>query len=69
MIKWKPGDERIASRYVFSEDQIQELTKAAKENKKKDVDKRMRALLMRARRKKLAEIGEVTGYSISGIVK
>ena len=31
----------MASRYVFSEEQIQELETAAKESKKKDVDKRL----------------------------
>ena len=36
----------MACRYVFSEEQIQELEKAAKENKKKDVDKRLRALCL-----------------------
>ena len=59
----------MASRYVFREEQIQELEKAAKENKKKDVDKRLRALMMRANGKKLAEIALATGYSFSGIVK
>ena len=59
----------MACRYVFREEQIQELEKAAKENKKKDVDKRLRALIMRANGKKLAEIASTTGYSFSGIVK
>ena len=59
----------MASRYIFREEQIQELEKAAKENKKKDVDKRLRALMMRANGKKLAEIASATGYSFSGIVK
>ena len=59
----------MASRYEFTEEQIEELTKAAKENKKKDVDKRLRTLLMRANGKKLSEIATATGYSFSGIVK
>ena len=69
MVKWGLGDETMASRYVFSEEQIQELEKAAKENKKKNVDKRLRALMMRASGKTLAEIAVATGYSFSGIVK
>ena len=48
MIKWVAGDEKMASRYEFTEEQIEELTKAAKENKEKNVDKRLRTLLMRA---------------------
>ena len=64
-----PGDEKMASRYEFTEDQIEELTKAAKGNKAKDVDKRLRTLLMRANGKKLSGIAAATGYSFSGIVK
>ena len=59
----------MASRYVFTEDQVQELAKAAKANKKKDVDRRLRALLMRAKGKKLAEVAQATGYSFSNITK
>ena len=69
MVKWDLGDVTMASRYVFSEEQIQDLAEAAKENKKKDVDKRLRALMMRASGKTLAEIAVATGYSFSGIVK
>ena len=63
------GDEKMASGYKFTEDQIGELTKAAKENKEKGVDKRLRTLLLRANGKKLSEIAAATGYSFSGIVK
>ena len=59
----------MASRYVFTEEQIQELENAAKKNKKKDVDRRLRALMMRARGKKLSEISEATEYSFSNIGK
>ena len=52
----------MACRYVFIEEQIQELTKAAKANKRKDVDRRLRALLMRAKGNKLAKIAQATGY-------
>ena len=59
----------MASRYEFTEEQIVELERAAKANKRKDVDRRLRALLMRARGKKRTEIAEATGYSLSNIGK
>ena len=59
----------MACRYEFTEEQIEELTNAAKENKRKDVDRRLRALLMRAKGNKLTEIAQATGYSISNITK
>ena len=69
MVKWETGDEKMASRYKFTEEQIQELTKAAKMNKDKNVDRRLRALLMRANGKKLWEIASATGYSFGYTVK
>ena len=69
MVKWKQGDEKMESRYVFTEEQMQELENAAKKNKKKDVDRRLRALLMRAKGKTLAEVAQATGYSFSNITK
>ena len=59
----------MACRYVFTEEQIEALAKAAKANKRKDVDRRLRALLMRAKGNKLAEIAQATGYSFSNITK
>ena len=59
----------MASRYVFTEEQIQDLESAAKANKRKDVDRRLRALLMRAKGKKLSEIAQATEYSLSNIGK
>ena len=59
----------MACRYVFRGEQIEELSKAAKTNKRKDVDRRLRALLMRAKGNKLAEIAQATGYSFSNITK
>ena len=59
----------MACRYTFTEEQIEALTHAAKENKKKGVDRRLRALLMRAKGKTLAEVVQATGYSISNITK
>ncbi len=59
----------MASRYKFTEEQIQELAKAAKTNKRKDVDRRLRALLMRSQGKTLTEVAQATGYSFSNITK
>ena len=59
----------MACRYVFTGEQIEELTNAAKANKRKDEDRRLRALLMRAKGNRLAEITQATGYSISNITK
>ena len=59
----------MACRNAFTEEEIQEITNASKKNKKKDVDKRLRALLMRAKGKKLAEVAQATGYSFSNITK
>ena len=59
----------MACRYEFTEEEIEELTNAAKVNKRKDVDRRLRALLMRAKGNTLAEIAQATGYSYSNITK
>ena len=59
----------MASRYIFTEEEIQELTNAARANKRKDVDRRLRALLMRAKGKTLAEVAQATEYSFSNITK
>ena len=59
----------MACRYVFTEEQIEELTKASKANKRKDVDRRLRALMMRAKGNTLAEIAQATEYSYSNITK
>ena len=59
----------MACRYTFTEEQIEELTNAAKVNKRKDVDRRLRALLMRSKRKTLAETAQATGYSFRNITK
>ena len=69
MVKWELGDKEMASKYKFTEEQIEELRKAAKANKDKNVDRRLRALLMRANGKKLGEIASATGYSLGYTVK
>ena len=61
--------KKMACRYVFTGEQIEELTNATKANKRKDVDRRLRALLMRAKENKLLEISQSTGYSFSNITK
>ena len=60
---------RLSCRYVFTEEEIEELANAAKANKRKDVDRRLRALLMRAKGNNLAEITQATGYSFSNITR
>ena len=59
----------MASRYIFTEEEIQELANAVRANKRKDVDRRLRALLMRAKGKTLAEVAQATEYSFSNITK
>ena len=48
--------------YRFNEDQINELEAAQKKNKDKNVDKRLNALLLRARGEKRAQVSERTGF-------
>ena len=55
--------------YRFSKEQIEELEIAAKKNKDKNVDKRLEALLLRARGMKRAKVAEKTGFTISHITK
>ena len=69
MVYCKMGDEKMACRYKFTEEQIKELTNAAKVNRRKDVDRRLRALLMRAKGKTLAEVSQATEYSFSNLTK
>ena len=53
----------MQKRYHISEEQVAELTKARKENKDINVDKRLRALLLHAEGKKREEIAERTEYA------
>lgn len=55
--------------YLFSEEQIAELEAAKKKNKNKNVDRRLRALLLRAQGVKRAEAAQKTGLSSSHITK
>jgi len=49
-------------RYHINEEQIKELETARKKNKNKNVEKRLKALLLHARGKSRAEVAEVTGF-------
>ncbi|MDD4495031.1 MAG: winged helix-turn-helix domain-containing protein [Eubacteriales bacterium] len=52
----------MPKRYHISKEQIAELEAARKSNKDKNVEKRIKALLLRAIGKKLAQIAESTEY-------
>ena len=52
----------MATRYQFSEEEIERIHKARKDNKNKQVDRRLRALEMMSERYKNKEIAEATGY-------
>lgn len=51
--------------YKYSEEQIIELKSARKKNKDKNVEKRLKALLLRANGEKCAEVAQKTGYAAS----
>ena len=52
----------MAKRYHISEEQVEEIERIRKKNKDKNIEKRLKALLMHAEGKKRAEIAEKTGY-------
>jgi transposase len=52
----------MAARYQFTEEQFAELEAARKSNKDKNVERRIRALLMRRQGMKNAEIAKATGF-------
>lgn len=53
--------------YKITEEQQEEIAKARKENKNKNVERRLKALALRAEGKTLREIGEQCGYHPSYI--
>ena len=55
--------------YKISEEQIMEIEEYRKKNKNKNVERRLRALLLRAQGKKRAEVAEVTGFAASYITQ
>ena len=52
----------MAARYRISEEQVAELERAGKKNKDKNVEKRLKALLLHAEGKKREQIAEQTGF-------
>ena len=52
----------MAQVYKFSEEEIEEIVQARRENKDKRVETRLKALEMRARNVKASKIAEVTGF-------
>ena len=52
----------MPKRYQMSEEQMQEIQKARKENKNKNVERRLHALQLFSQGKKNAEVAERTGY-------
>jgi transposase len=62
----KQGDI-MPKRYKINEEQVAEIEAARKENKDKNIDKRLEALLLHAEGKKRAEIAGKTNFAISYI--
>ena len=52
----------MAQVYKFSEEEIEEIVQARRENKDKRVEARLKALEMRARNVKASKIAELTGF-------
>jgi transposase len=57
----------MPKRYKISEKQVEEIKKTRKKNKDKNVEKRLKALLLHAEGKKRKEIAKETGFAISYI--
>ena len=57
----------MRKRYEISEEQKAEIERARKGNKNKNVEKRLKALLLHAEGKSRKEIAEITGYAASYI--
>lgn len=57
----------MPKRYYISEEQVVEIEMSRKQNKNKNIDKRLKALLLHAEGKKRIEIAEKTGYAKSYI--
>jgi len=52
----------MSKRYTISEDQKAELKAARKTNKNKNVEKRLKAIVLRGEGRKSAEVGMITGF-------
>ena len=57
----------MASRYIFSSEEIQAIEQARKINKDKRVETRLKALEMRAKGASAKEVSEITGYHTSNV--
>ena len=57
----------MPKRYHIKEEQVAEIERARKQNKDKNVEKRLKALLLHAESKKREEIAEKTGFAKSYI--
>lgn len=55
--------------YQFTEEQITELKAATKKNKDKNIEKRLKSLLLRGEGVKRSEVSEKTGFSVAHITK
>lgn len=55
----------MTKKYEFSNEEIKEITRMCKENKNKNVDRRLGAVFLYAHGEKRAVIAEKTGYSPS----
>lgn len=59
----------MAKKYQISAQQVEDLNKARRRNKNKNVERRLRVLLLRGEGRKCTEIAEITGYSEDHISK
>ena len=55
--------------YRFSGEQIAELETAARKNKNKNIEKRLKALLLRGEGVKREEVSKITGFSVAHITQ
>ena len=59
----------MASRYKFSEEEIQELEKARKSNKDKRAESRLKALILRAKGASAIEVSQATGFHAGSVTR
>jgi len=60
---------KMASMYVFSEEEITAIEKARKENKDKRVEARLKALELRAKGATAKEVSEATGFHPASVTR
>ena len=60
---------KMASMYVFSEEEITAIEKARKENKDKRVEARLKALELRAKGATAREVSEATGFHPASVTR